>query len=413
MKNMLYSLLVFVLLAVNASAQPATPSLSISPTSPKGLDDVLLIGSGGDGVTIARFQLAADPAFENIYLTFVNSTDALDAGQSISEYLVSNDRFPLNTPLYIRLQYENASGASPWSDSLQVALGAPEGLTLIYANDFEAVAVDQIPNGWEVFNTTTDTGPQGGYYYQELIQWVVKDVEFLTDLVYYPSYSDPRVVENDLKIADGNTLVAESGDYVDAQNFYETHIVTEEFNLSGVTDVVVAFNSNYIQNQDNIAILEYTLNDGSINIEDGAGLSALPIGDWYPVMYYLDGNPAGGDVIFDADGNVEVAATLDGTDDKGFTWREYIFADDNPEVGEAAIGDFILPRLDDHLMGPGGVNGEYDSKRWERFRVERLDNQPSVKFRFTYQGSWSWFWTIDNFQIWGVSATPVSDWSVY
>ena len=64
-------------------------------------------------------------------------------------------------------------------------------------------------------------------------------------------------------------------------------------------------------------------------------------------------------------------------------------------------------------MGPGGVNGEYDSKRWERIRLPNLDNKPSIKFRFAFQGSWSWFWTIDNFQIWGKSSTPVPDWPLY
>lgn len=396
---------------VAVHAQPAAPTLTASPANPSGLDDVALTGSAADNLAKVSFELAADAAFTKPYLVFENTAETIEDGQSLTEFVVDNDRFPFNIPVFIRAQYEDSNGnSSEFSNVVEVVMGYPSNLNLIYENDFESVPVDEIPEGWEVFNTTTDTGAQGSYYNPELMQWVVKDVEFLTSLVYYPSYSEPSTVETEFLIADGHTLIADSGNYVDAQNFYETHIITHEFDFTGVTDIVLAFNSNYVQNQDNIAILEYTLNDGSIDINDGAGLSALPIGDWYPIMYYLDVQ----DMVYNDAGDVEIFLTLDGTDDKGFTWRDYIFADENPDVGEEAIANYILPRLDDALPGPG-VNGEYDSKRWERFRVPGLDNQPSVKFRLAYQGSWSWFWSIDNFQIWGDNGEPVavSDWSLY
>ena len=148
---------------------------------------------------------------------------------------MDNDRFPVNIPLYARVQYHDSQGnLSPWSAGVKITLGEPAGLSLIYSNDFESTPVDAIPNGWEVFTTTDDTGPQGSYYYPELRQWVVKDVAFLNTLLYYPSYGDPGVVETDLKIADGKTLVADSGDYVDAQNFFETHVITHEFSSPGL-----------------------------------------------------------------------------------------------------------------------------------------------------------------------------------
>lgn len=408
-REWMFALLALPVLAASAAAQPAKPSLTVSPANPGGLDDVVLEGSAAEvGLATAVFQLAADAAFEMLYLEFTNTPDGIPEGGSMTSYTVGNDRFPLDTPLYARAQYYDADGApSEWSEGVEIRMAPPAGLKAVHTFDFEDVPVDSVPEGWDVFNTTTDTGPQGGYYHPELMQWVVKDVEFLNTLLYYPSYGDPLVVETELKIADGNTLIADSGNYVDAQNFYETHIITEEFDLSNVTNVHVSFNSNYVQNQDNIAILEYTLDGGTVNVEDGSGLTALPVGTWYPVMYYLDVN----DIVYDESGAMNVPETLAGTDDKGFPWFEYMFADDTAGEDEAAA--HILPRLDDHLIGEGGINGEYDSKRWERFRLEGLDNQPSVKFRFAYQGSWSWFWSIDNFQIWGDDGTPVREWSLY
>ncbi|NPU96765.1 MAG: hypothetical protein HPY51_06080 [Candidatus Omnitrophica bacterium] len=408
-----YSTLVMIGLAGSAAAQLAAPTLTIEPPQPRGLDDVTLIGSGFSGtggavLSAATFQLAADADFTKIYLVFTNSISADGSTPASTRYVVENDRFPANRPLYARVQYQDSLGnVSAWSDGVTITLGDPPGLKLIYSNDFESVPVDTIPEGWEVFTTTDDTGPQGSYYYPELRQWVVKDVEFLNTLLYYPSYGDPSVVETELKIADGHTLVADSGDYVDAQNFFETHIITHEFDFTGITDIVVAFNSNYIQNQDNIAMLEYTTDNGTVDITAGAGITGWPVGTWYPVLYYLDRDR----IIYDETGAMNIPATLEGRDDKGFSWYEYIFADET--VGDEEVAKHILPRLDDPVMGPGGVNGEYDSKRWERFRIPHLDNQPSIKFRFAFQGSWSWFWTIDNFQIWGNDGTSVSDWALY
>ncbi len=397
----------------SAAAFAQQPTLTVDPAQPRGLDDVTLTGSdfagtAGAVLSAATFQLAADPEFTKIYLTFANNRSADGSTPAATRYVVDNDRFPVNIPLYARVQYHDSQGnLSPWSAGVKITLGEPAGLSLIYSNDFESTPVDAIPNGWEVFTTTDDTGPQGSYYYPELRQWVVKDVAFLNTLLYYPSYGDPGVVETDLKIADGKTLVADSGDYVDAQNFFETHVITHEFNFSGITDIVVAFNSNYVQNQDNIAMLEYTTDKGTVDITAGSGITGWPVGTWFPALYYLDRDR----IIYDETGAMNISATLEGQDDKGFSWYQYIFAEDN--VGDEEVAKYILPRLDDAAMGPGGVNGEYDSKRWERVRLPNLDNKPSIKFRFAFQGSWSWFWTIDNFQIWGKSSTPVPDWPLY
>ncbi|HOV62226.1 MAG TPA: hypothetical protein PK349_14295, partial [Candidatus Hydrogenedentes bacterium] len=311
----------------SAAAFAQQPTLTVDPAQPRGLDDVTLTGSdfagtAGAVLSAATFQLAADPDFTKIYLTFANTSSADGSTPAATRYVVDNDRFPVNIPLYARVQYHDSQGnLSPWSAGVKITLGEPAGLSLIYSNDFESTPVDAIPNGWEVFTTTDDTGPQGSYYYPELRQWVVKDVAFLNTLLYYPSYGDPGVVETDLKIADGKTLVADSGDYVDAQNFFETHVITHEFNFSGITDIVVAFNSNYVQNQDNIAMLEYTTDNGTVDITAGSGITGWPVGTWFPALYYLDRDR----IIYDETGAMNISATLEGQDDKGFSWYQYIF----------------------------------------------------------------------------------------
>lgn len=169
------------------------------------------------------------------------------------------------------------------------------------------------------------------------------------------------------------------------------YLTTTNYDLSGKTGILVAFDSAYEQNQDSIVSLdlEYTV--------DGA--------NWNPILYWLQGDydtqgPA--DTLRDGLGNVDVSATMmtrygdvavytDPTTKKqvGGYFGYFIKA---PIT--AALAPYIEGRMNDDAS---------ESKRFEVYRVPLADNQKSVKFRFMEAGTGSWYWAIDN---WGIYSVP-------
>jgi len=75
------------------------------------------------------------------------------------------------------------------------------------------------------------------------------------------------------------------------------YVTTTNYDLSGKTGVVIAFDSAYEQNQDSIVGIEYTVDGGT---------------NWNPVFYWLqDGyNNDVPDIIRDGQGNIDVLTTL-------------------------------------------------------------------------------------------------------
>jgi hypothetical protein len=75
-------------------------------------------------------------------------------------------------------------------------------------------------------------------------------------------------------------------------------------------------------------------------------------------------------------------------------------------VENGKFEDFILTRPLDGL-GPfisGRINDdEFESKRYERYRIPGADNQARVQFRFAHTGTGSWFWGIDDFGLYSSS----------
>jgi hypothetical protein len=143
----------------------------------------------------------------------------------------------------------------------------------------------------------------------------------------------------------------------------------------------VSFKSNWVQNQDNIGALEYSVDSGAT---------------WLPVTYLLDN----ADVIRSPDGSINGDATLSRQDPEAPKHSTGI----DPDTGEkiwvaSAWSDFILARPLSELgpyISPRINDDQNESKRIERYRLTAADNAAKVRLRFVQAGASSWWWGVDD-----------------
>jgi hypothetical protein len=144
------------------------------------------------------------------------------------------------------------------------------------------------------------------------------------------------------------------------------------YDLTGKTNLFVSFHSSYVQNQDNIASLEYSVDGGA---------------NWLPILYMLDGP----DVVYMADGTTVDAVTTMNADqgDSAFSqpYGTFIAAPITQ-----ALAPYISPRVNDDKL---------ESHRVEYFPLPAANNKSKVQFRFGYAGTGSWYWGVDDFGIYG------------
>src|SRR5262249_46335186 len=153
------------------------------------------------------------------------------------------------------------------------------------------------------------------------------------------------------------------------------------------------------QNQDNLAGTEYSIDKGQT---------------WLPIRYWLYGpgpitSQGGSRVAYMTNSqgvvSVDAGATLTkydrngGVDDKLDPRR----TNDTPTYDDgtySVFGDFVNARPLDSL-GPfiEPRNGNDDTTvdhKVEIFRLDKADNQKTVRLRFTYVGTGSWYWGLDD-----------------
>ncbi|MHB8519834.1 MAG: hypothetical protein ACYDH9_03660 [Limisphaerales bacterium] len=186
-----------------------------------------------------------------------------------------------------------------------------------------------------------------------------------------------------------NFLYAESDARQNGPPGQIQYLTTPSYDLSGKTGIVIAFNSSYEQNQDDIVALECSVDGGT---------------NWVPVFYWVQGdadNQGPSDILRDANGNVDAVATL--TTTYGDVAR---YTDATGALVGGYYGFFIKAPITQALAPyiEGRVNDDAsESKRVELFRVAAADNKANVKFRFVQAGTSSWYWGVDN---WGIYSVP-------
>ena len=423
-KKIGFSLALLVLCStISVFAAPEQPTISANTTTPVGDQDVDLtlsefVSPENELLQITYWQISYVPDFSEIHTTIAYNFDTFPGTEEeMSQFTLENDYLPFELPVYVRGAYEDlAQQVSPWSEPVEIILSRPEGLSLVYSEDFNSTEMGSLPSGWEEFNVNParpnppEENQGTSDFFNPILQtWAVLPYDFLLPLPWYPTWADkeanpPEYVETDLPLVEGNLVHSDTANFDSQTTYYEAHLLSPEIDLTGVTVVFVQFNTNYVQNQDNIAVVEYTLDNGSVNMPEvpthgsSPELPGQPVGSWRPLVYFMDID----DLVF-FEGSVDPAATLlleaDGT---GFLYEDYVFAKDT--VPYESLGEYITGVMNDSRT---------DGKRFMKFSLPELDNQSSVRFRWMMMGTYSWYFGFDSFEIWGVSETPVSNWALY
>jgi hypothetical protein len=323
-------------------------------------------------------------------VTFTNAVLLAPASSNVYVLSFSDTGVPAKT--------FNLTNAFQVANYRNIELPAP----LVFEN-FDSIPEGKVPTGWtrksyvEITNPELDFGNLGSAAYAD---WTtVEASRFNGSFVTYNDPANPadwgtdyqRVnVPNPANVVNGQVLnePLARGRFLFSTSGYSIgrsqvmHITTPDYNLSGRTNVQVAFKSLWEQNQDSIAAVEYSINGGA---------------QWLPLAYLMDE----ADLVKAEDGSLDAEATLNKergdvanyTDDAGTliggTYGAFIGA---PIT--ASLAPFIRGRIDDNRV---------ESKRYELFRVSSADNQSKVRFRFIHAGTDSWYWGIDDFGLYAPS----------
>ena len=200
----------------------------------------------------------------------------------------------------------------------------------------------------------------------------------------------PTIILNGTKLTSlvsGNLLWAESDQRCGGCNGQFADLFPAPISCVGRTNVFVAFNSIYEQNQDNMDFMEYSVDGGTT---------------WLPVLYYFDNDPANSDIIL-TNGVANVPATFARVD------VDRNWSPDTTLVHATNYGSYISAKVSS--IKPTDINGRlnddtFNGKRIEVVRLAAADGQANVRFRLNANGTSAWFWGIDNFGLYEIT-TPV------
>lgn len=313
---------------------------------------------------------------------------------------------PLSSHTYVLTFQDDASPANTVEVTGTYSVAQYENIQLpapIVLETFDATAEGQVPTGWtlksytEVQNTDLDLGNLDS---ASFANWLVLDVSrFTGSFVTYSNPENPDTWETDYQrvlapnllnvvnnqvitnLATGRMLFGNSGYRNGASQVL--FAFSPDYDLTGKTDVHLVFNSLYEQNQDSIGALEYSIDGGA---------------NWLPIVYLLDSRD-----ILQTDGVVDAELTFN-EPSSGVA----VFTNDNGETVGGNYGAFIAapisPALAPYLSGRVDDN-RTESKRVEKFRLPQADNQKTVRLRFAYAGTDSWYWGVDNLGFYSIGTT--------
>jgi len=376
----------------------AGPSSFISPfTGPDvGFTNVTVMISDGSSAKV-------DPASPVLTIdgTAVTATKSSAGGLTTLSYAPQGLQLP-RTVHSGKITYAETGAGAQHSNTWSFNLLRNYVLTnALYSEDFESTPAGpdpSVPAGWVEENHTghqtagNDPADLNSDFY---LGWVVVDKSFSISKDTGVSAIAPQVLNGVAFAEDTNPLLvnhymrAESDSRQNGPPGQIQYVTTKAYDLSGKPGIVIAFDSAYEKNQDDMVGLEVSTDNGAT---------------WSPVFYWLQGgNDSQGvsDIIRDGQGNIDVSTTMFTqygdvaayTDTNGVLVGHYFGF-----FPKAPVTQAIAPYIEGRVNDDGN-----ESKRIELFRVPAADNQKSVKFRFFQAGTSSWYWAIDN---WGIYSVP-------
>ena len=264
----------------------------------------------------------------------------------------------------------------------------PEGWAVTsYVNDeADAINWDEDPDDWTSMS-------YAGWANVSLDRWKTSPYWNEKSQAATP----PVFVNGKAQFPDGNFLIADSA----LRNaHYFTVLETKDFDLGQHVNVHLGFYSHYAQNQDNSANVEYSIDGGET---------------WLPVIYMLDQ----ADVVAGDDGTADAVATFENAQGDVALVDNLLYQDEDDwwdmelldEPIGGSYGAFIGAAIDESLAPhiSGRVNdSQTESKRYELHRLPQADNQAKVRLRFAMNGTWSWYWAVDNFGLYSIEEAPTA-----
>jgi hypothetical protein len=269
--------------------------------------------------------------------------------------------------------------------------------TPFYFQDFDSLTENAtpgvaLPAGWTVQNQTAAETP--GFDLDDRSSDSYKDWILISSNRFASWDSQrtdlPTIILNGTKVTSlisGNALWAESDSRCGGCYGQFSDLFTASISCVGRSNVYVAFNSVYEQNQDNMDFMEYSVDGGT---------------NWLPVLYYFDNDPANTDIIL-TNGVADVPTTFARVD-VNRNWSP-----DTSPVHATNYGSYISAPIS--AIKPTDIHGRLnddtmDGKRIEVIRLAAADGKANVRFRMNANGTSSWFWGIDNFGLYEIT-TPV------
>jgi hypothetical protein len=363
----------------------------------------IVVAPGSTTIDSTSFQLSMDGGVIPATVTPDPTTlNEFDVDSTVTAIL---DQLSVHT---LQLIYKDSLlgfRTNTWSFTVanyqNVNLPAP-----IYFENFDELAEGALPSGWSVTNNTAEQTP--GFDLNDptsdayLSFVVITTNRLFTVFDSSGTYSSPglgivsgerRLVHPPIvlngvlidSLADGNLAYCDS-DQRQNEGGQVDVMFTSDYNLTGQTNVYVAFNSLYEQNQDNMGSVEYSIDQGHT---------------WLPVLYMFDDGTTSGDpadvVTNTITGQIDVFATF-GTPRSdqayGLAYSNFIGA-----AVSTNLIPYISPRINDDPLA---------SKRIEVIRLPFADNQSHVRFRFGQAGTSSWYFGIDDFGLYSITFPVIS-----
>lgn len=315
---------------------------------------------------------------------------------------------PSSTHTYLLTFQDDAVPPNDFSVDGTFTIAQYENIVLpepILFEDFEDVAPGELPAGWtsvsynQVINFDLDLGNLDSLSYAN---WVVVEAQRFNEP--FVTYSNPESASTDyLRVLSHNPLNVLNGSLIEGplpQNRFVfgnsgyrsdgsqiLTLLTPDFDLTGHSDVHLSFFSIWEQNQDSMAVAEYSIDQGV---------------SWLPIVYLLHvadiltvTDEVTGETNIDVEATLtteygDVATFIDPVtfEFKGGKYGDFIAAPISQD-----LAPFFQGRLDDNPV---------ESKRIELFRLPAADNQATVRFRFLHAGGDSWYWGIDNFGLYSI-----------
>lgn len=320
--------------------------------------------------------------------------------------------WPSGTTHTFTLRYaDDATPANEFTHTITFTVGTWRNIVLpapLYFEDFDSTPEGQLPPGWTSVSYTDVRNPDldlGNLDSASYAHWVVVAADRFTGaFVTYSNPDNPDGWETDyqrvLSVNPFNVLNGQvfdrplaRGRFVFGNSGYRNgqsqvlYLFTPDFDLTGKTDVHLAFFSLWEQNQDSLAAVEYSVDRGQT---------------WLPIAYFLDGpdivrvtNAVTGEITVDAVATFtterpDIARYVDPVtfEEKGGTYGAFIGAAVSPD-----LAPYIQARVNDDPV---------ESKRIELYRLPQADNRPAVRFRFAHAGTDSWYFGLDNFGLYTI-----------